>query len=250
MRLFILTVVIGLMGASGVWADSWVAPAATTYESTNKDYRFTTTPGQRFGATPEELASLSESLRRVGRAADARKLKEAANAAKDIPPCKGRLERKVKEGKYEAVWQRDLSNDVAPVDVLVSDNGKYVVTLDNWHKVGRGPNVVVIYGPQGKLVRQLALEDFLAREQVSKLRVSVSSTWWGSGHYLDEKQECVVLRIDLDKIDLERNGMIAGKTSCIQEVRLQLASGEIVENKAPGKAPASTQSDRRTTSSP
>jgi hypothetical protein len=77
----------------------------------------------------------------------------------------------------------------------VSDSGNYVVTLDNWHEVGRGDNVVAIYGPEGKLVRQLALSDFLTQQQINQLLVSVSSTWWGTGHYLDEKQKCLVLRV-------------------------------------------------------
>jgi hypothetical protein len=48
----------------------------------------------------------------------------------------------------------------------------YVVTLDNWHEVGRGDNVVAIYGPDGKLVRQLALSDFLTQQQLpGRLRV-------------------------------------------------------------------------------
>jgi hypothetical protein len=121
------------------------------------------------------------------------------------------------------IWEQELTNGVAPVDVLVSDSGNYVVTLDNWHEVDRGDNVVAIYGPESKLVRQLALSDFLTQQQNNQLPVSVSSTWWGTGHYLDEKQKCLVLRVAQN-----HDWMVPGKTPQFQEVRIRLATGEVL----------------------
>jgi hypothetical protein len=108
---------------------------------------------------------------------------------------------------------------------------KYVVTLDDWHSVGRGPNVVVIYGPQGKLVRRLALDDFLKGDDIARLPISVSSTWWRTAYSLDEKHECVVLRVAQGK-----DGANAGKTPRFQEVRLRLATGELVKDEATQKS--------------
>ena len=114
-----------------------------------------------------------------------------------------------------------MRNDVSPVSVLVSNSGAYVVTFDNWHHVGRGSNVVVIYGPKGKLVREMGLEDFLPREKVNALPISVSSTWWGHGHYLDEKMQCLVLRVAKDK-----DWTISNKPAQFDEVRLSLETGK------------------------
>jgi hypothetical protein len=151
-------------------------------------------------------------------------IEEMNKRLKTIPGCKGRLERKRKSGAYELVWEGELANALAPVSVLVSDSGKYVVTFDDWHAVGRGRNVVVIYGPKGKLVRKLALEDFLSPRQIGRLPISVSSTWWGSG-CLDDKQEHVVLHIAADAQEKP-----AGKTARPLELRVRLATGAVVKD--------------------
>jgi hypothetical protein len=229
---------MGWACGAAIWADSWAFPGPATYESTSKSYRFATTPGQRFGMDPAQLAALAESARRAGLAEQAKKLEEIARAAKGRTACKGRLERKLKDGKYEQVWERHLTNGIAPVDVLVSDSGKYVVTLDDWHSVGRGPNVVVIYGPQGKLVRRLALSDFLKGDDIAGVRMTVSSTWWRSASSLDEKHECVVLRLAQGK-----DGANAAKTPRFREVRLRLATGELVKDEATEKSGPGPKTD-------
>jgi hypothetical protein len=53
-----------------------------------------------------------------------------------------------------------LSNEVAPVQVLVSEDGQRVVTLDNWHRFGYGDEVVAIYSLRGQ-VRRYSLEQAL-----------------------------------------------------------------------------------------
>ena len=45
---------------------------------------------------------------------------------------------------------------------LVSDDGRRVVTFDDWHMTGYGPHAVVIYDGLGRRVRALALQDFLS----------------------------------------------------------------------------------------
>jgi hypothetical protein len=228
---------ISLLYGAALQADTWALPRTVTIESNNKIYRFTTTPGQRLvePARPDELARLRELAKRAELTEEDRKRlverirrnEEYARIAKKLPGCKGRLERKLRDGAYELVWQGELTNGIAPVSVLVSDNGKYVVTFDDWHSVGRGPNVVVIYGPKGKPVRQLALKDFLTQQQINGLRRTVSSTWWKSGHSLDEKQECLVLHI----VQEEKQNA-PGKPGRFGEIRLRLATGAIVTDAA------------------
>ncbi len=60
----------------------------------------------------------------------------------------------------QLLWNTKLENEVAPVDVFVSDDGQYVVTLDNWHKVGYGDEVVAFYHKDG-LIKKYNLETII-----------------------------------------------------------------------------------------
>jgi hypothetical protein len=73
-------------------------------------------------------------------------------------------------------WSRHLINNHAPVQVYVADTGKYVVTTDEWHRVGELP--VVIYGERGELIKVFSLEDLGMDEAIEKIQVTVSSYWW------------------------------------------------------------------------
>lgn len=42
---------------------------------------------------------------------------------------------------------------------MVSDNGKYVVTLDDWYSMGYGADVVVYYNEKGHFIKRHMLED-------------------------------------------------------------------------------------------
>jgi len=85
----------------------------------------------------------------------------------------------------DILWKRKLVNEVAPVEALVSADGSYVVTFDNWHSVGYGDDVVVIYGRSGELIRSLSLADIVGAERASDFPRSVSSIWWSGKHRLE-----------------------------------------------------------------
>ncbi len=70
-------------------------------------------------------------------------------------------------------------NPIAPVDVVLSNNG-WIVALDNWHNFGIG-TVVASYDSDGALVRELKLADIFTQEDLGKLDRSVSSVWWRCG---------------------------------------------------------------------
>jgi len=57
-------------------------------------------------------------------------------------------------------WQCELGNEVAPVQVYVSDDGKWVVTLDEWYKAGYGHHVLAFYSKKGK-IKNYSLEELL-----------------------------------------------------------------------------------------
>ncbi|MEM6476486.1 MAG: hypothetical protein AAF687_10000 [Pseudomonadota bacterium] len=144
-------------------ADSWSPPETKTYEAANGEYRFTVEPspiGTSLDYFTEEVKALEEG----------RELER--------PTPLGLLERKLPNGEWRAVWGAPLMNRVAPVDALVSRDGRYVVTFDNWHSLGHGENVIVIYGADGALVRSLQLTDLFPETYSDALPHSVSSIRW------------------------------------------------------------------------
>src|SRR5262245_23412276 len=78
-------------------------------------------------------------------------------------------------GSESVVWSRELVN--IPVQAFVTDDGKYVVTLDTWAKLGREHSVVV-YGDEGRIVADRGLEDLLSAEEIANVRQAVGSRDW------------------------------------------------------------------------
>ena len=76
------------------------------------------------------------------------------------------------------VWRRPLLNEAAPVEVVVADDGRHVVTLDEWFRLGFGPHVVVLYGHDGTPTRALSLDEFLPANYIAALPHSISSIHW------------------------------------------------------------------------
>jgi hypothetical protein len=57
-------------------------------------------------------------------------------------------------------WRCELGNEVAPVEVYVSDDGEWVVTLDEWYKVGYGDHVLAFYSEK-RQIKNYSLEQIL-----------------------------------------------------------------------------------------
>lgn len=160
-------------------ADTWLLPKTEKYCSENKKYCLK--------VEPKKLESqLSYFQDKVDD-------KENAGADKNNVEnyCKGTFLLKNKK-----VWKIQLDNDVSPVSALVSNNGDYVITFDNWHGVGYGDNVVTIYsGLTGKLVKKLALSDFLTESDIYNLPASTSSIQWHGIHQVDYEKKQLILKV-------------------------------------------------------
>lgn len=88
-------------------------------------------------------------------------------------------------GKWSTLWKVKLTNDVAPVETHLSNDSRLLVTLDEWHNVGGGENVVAFYaapaaggGKEGRQLARYSLDQIMSRQEIQKVRMSVSSTWW------------------------------------------------------------------------
>ena len=182
----ILTVV--LLCAATALADSWSLPRRETYLSADATWRLV--------VTPKQLQGQREYFRdKVERVPD-------AGAAPGVQGNEARADlfHKAIGTTWKHVARWSLVNEVSPVDALVANDGT-VVTFDNWHLMGYGDDVVVIYGPDGKLRRKLGLSDLLFEEDIGELNRSTSSIWWSGTHRIDEANRVLLLEIQAQKLE-------------------------------------------------
>jgi hypothetical protein len=159
-----LAVALVLVVGSAANADSWLPPSKKAYYSADRSVRLTVIPRE----LESSLAYFEDKVEgrepAGGRAGAAEKTAVA------------RLEQRTTSG-WQTVWTKPLVNEVAPVDVVVA-NSKAFATFDNWHSMGFGPDVIVIYRGDGSKVRQLGLTDLFPDWYVAALPRSISSIHW------------------------------------------------------------------------
>lgn len=162
MRALLALFTAAVLAIAPARADSWAMPETTIHLSANGQYRFTVVPRD----IDNQLAYFEAKVR-----------------GETLPESEGPLGRfeRFEAGQWVSVWSRGLVNEVSPVDALVSDDGRHVITFDNWHMTGHGDHVVVIYGEGGALVRSLQLVDLVPAYFIDSLPSSVSSIHWRGG---------------------------------------------------------------------
>ncbi len=145
-------------------ADSWALPEKATYTSCDGRARVVVTPRD----LKSQLDYFEDKVRKTEPAGQQRGGATAATA---------RLERLL-DGQWQTSWEGRISNEVAPVTAIVRNDGQYVVTFDDWHGMGYGPNTVAIYGATGTLAHALALSDIVPADYLRAMPRSVSSIHW------------------------------------------------------------------------
>jgi hypothetical protein len=104
------------------------------------------------------------------------------------------------DGTETAVWSRDLVN--IPVSAYVADDGKHVVTLDTWAKLGY-EHALVVYGEDGSLVRDYDLDALLSRDEIANSVVhTMSARRWLQGATIafDHGAEHIVIALHWGKV--------------------------------------------------
>ncbi len=164
-------------------ADTWLLPERKAVLSPNGEYRLEIIPKQ-----------LESQLSYWG---DKVEGKDNAGASEGVPKnwARGVFAVRGKDGQYEQLSEFQLLNEVAPVSALISDDGRYIVTFDDWHMRGYGDTVVVIYRTDGTVINSLALRDFLTVEDIYELPHSISSIQWSGTHLLDHSKGLLILRV-------------------------------------------------------
>lgn len=117
-------------------------PDVATFHSADGQWRLVVTPKQLKG----QLEYFSDKVAGSSDAGVAETV--AANTTR------GELFRKTTRGTWQRVARWRFVNEVATVSALVANDGT-VVTFDNWHSMGYGDDVVVIYRSDGTLIRKL-----------------------------------------------------------------------------------------------
>ncbi len=183
-------------------ADTWRLPTIEKYCSANKKYCLKVEPKK----LESQLAYFKDKVEE----------KDNAGAVKGIRDniCKGTF-----SVKGKTLWNVRLDNEVSPVSALISDNGDYVVTFDNWHGVGYGDNVVAIYnGKTGTLIKKLGLTDFLTESDIYNLPASTSSIHWHGTHQIDYEKGELILKV-----------VRPAKDEQFFDVRVNLQNGAVLE---------------------
>lgn len=169
LRLFLI---LGIFGSSApASADSWALPTAETYVSQNGQYRLVVVPRE----IESQLAFFEDKV-------DGKE--PAGSARRNAPSTAIAKIEQFELGSWRTLWVRPLLNDVAPVKALVSNDGQSFVTFDNWHMVGLGEHVLVIYGGEARPVRSFQLSDLVPDYFIDALPGSVSSVRWRNGEGL------------------------------------------------------------------
>jgi len=114
-----------------------------------------------------------------------------------------------------------------PQEVLISESGKYVATFDRWRDMGRSRDVVVLFGPDGRVLWRLALKDILSEEEISRLEVGEGGLQWAyrnssGAHRFQEADGLLVLRV------MKNHWLPMVFKSEVVERRISLETGKVV----------------------
>lgn len=172
--------VLAILGAPAA-ADSWALPGKSQSESPDHSARLTVLP--RGISSP--LAYFEDKV--------AEREPAGAPSGSTTGSAMAVLELRDPAGQWITAWTRPLVNDVSPVTALVADGGRRIVTFDNWHSMGFGPDAMVFYDGDGKVLRSTGLEDIFPKWFVASQPRSASSIWWrGTPRISDDGNDIVV----------------------------------------------------------
>ena len=145
-------------------ADSWSPPKTKRYYSPDSSYFV--------DIVPQHIPTKYYAWR------GAKPHKKHRFAATDtiVTPCSAAMFR-LQGPDTVKVWEQQLINRVAPLSALVSNDGHYLVTFDNWASVGYGVDVLAVYDEQGLLLKRYTLDEF-SPFPLNTYRRSISSLWW------------------------------------------------------------------------
>ena len=126
--------------------------------------------------------------------------------------CRATLfEHKADSRREQRVWREKLVNEIAPQRALIRNDGRFVITLDEFRR-GGASHAVVVYGEGGKLLRDFDLRELLHGEDWEHVELKRNAIDWLVGStpvFVNEPPQFVVklkwgrtIRIDLETVQL------------------------------------------------
>jgi hypothetical protein len=116
-------------------------------------------------------------------------------------------------------WQRALVNDTAPAYACVRNDGRYVVTLDEYGR-GGARHALVIYGGNGELLRHFRLTDLLSKSTLHRVRAQAHRVAWldkprlvfdeAANQFVVQSGLGAEVRVDLRTLEIVRPGQNGG----------------------------------------
>lgn len=83
-----------------------------------------------------------------------------------------------KERSYQFLRRVILRNEIGPSTAVISNDGRFLVTFDDFCESGMSENDVVIYDLEKEITISCGIADFLPKTYRESLRRSVSSIYW------------------------------------------------------------------------
>ena len=154
------------------------------------------------------------------------------------------LERVGKRNRERRVWQGRLANKVAPQIARIRDDGRFIVTLDEFRR-GGAAHAVVIYDRHGRQLREFALPELLCGDDWKHVQIERRAIQWlaeATFTFVEQPPQFVIrlkwgreIRIDLEKLAVagrsdsqaaaaERRGGIPEEIAALLEVHSATAS--------------------------
>jgi len=109
------------------------------------------------------------------------------------------------------VWREKLVNEVAPCHALIRNDGRFIVTLDEFRR-GGAAHAVVIYGERGQLLREFDLRELLHGDDWKHVTVERRAIEWSADAglaFVDAPPQFVIklkwnreIRIDLEQAQI------------------------------------------------
>lgn len=182
----VILILFTLLLTNQVLADSWASPEIKEYFNADRTFYVRIYPRN----VPEKYFNWLAAL--------PKRKKKFHPSDTIITPCFARMY-KVTNGKDSLIWEQQLINRIAPVTAMVSNDGKYLVTFDNWLSTGYGCNLMVCYNEKGELIKRHKLED-ISPFPINTYSISISSINWNCGLRFIDNERISICFVDKNKV--------------------------------------------------
>lgn len=164
---YLILAIAALLTFNYAGADSWESPKVKVYYSADSSYFVRIVPK----IVPERYWKWMN--------ASTKRKERFSPQDTTIIYCHAMMFKRTKVGDT-LIWKENLINQISPVSAMVSNDGKYLVTFDNWYSAGYGVDVLVVYDKDGMMLKRHMLED-ISPFPVNTYPLTISSLWWRCG---------------------------------------------------------------------